>query len=153
MESFIHEFWAGWPDAAEVGRVLFRLLAAMILGGVIGFQREHAGKPAGLRTHMLVSMGACIFILACITHGFENADLSRVIQGLAAGIGFIGGGAILKLTTEHEIKGLTSAAGIWTTAAIGVTVGLGHWGLATMAVVMTLFTLAVLARFEIPAKG
>ena len=153
MDSFINEFWAGWPDAAEIGRVLFRLLAAMVLGGAIGLQREHAGKPAGLRTHMLVSMGACLFVLACITHDFDNADLSRVIQGLATGIGFIGGGAILKLAADHEIKGLTTAAGIWTTAAIGVAVGLGHWGLAAMAVVMTLFTLAVLARFELRRKS
>ena len=153
MDSFINEFWAGWPDAAEIGRVLFRLLAAMVLGGAIGLQREHAGKPAGLRTHMLVSMGACLFVLACITHDFDNADLSRVIQGLATGIGFIGGGAILKLAADHEIKGLTTAAGIWTTAAIGVAVGLGHWGLAAMAVVMTLFTLAVLARFEVRRNG
>ena len=153
MDSFINEFWAGWPDAAEIGRVLFRLLAAMVLGGAIGLQREHAGKPAGLRTHMLVSMGACLFVLACITHDFDNADLSRVIQGLATGIGFIGGGAILKLAADHEIKGLTTAAGIWTTAAIGVAVGLGHWGLAAMAVVMTLFTLAVLARFEVRPKA
>lgn len=149
MDSFINEFWTGWPDAAQIGRVLFRLLAAMVLGGAIGLQREHAGKPAGLRTHMLVSMGACLFVLACITHDFDNADLSRVIQGLATGIGFLGGGAILKLAADHEIKGLTTAAGIWTTAAIGVAVGLGHWGLAAMAVVMTLFTLAVLARFEV----
>lgn len=153
MGSFFNEFWAGWPDAAEIGRVLFRLLAALVLGGAIGLQREHAGKPAGLRTHMLVSMGACLFVLACITHDFDDADLSRVIQGLATGIGFLGGGAILKRAADHEIKGLTTAAGIWTTGAIGVAVGLGHWGLAAMAVVMTLFTLAVLARFEVRPKA
>ena len=136
MGSFINEFWAGWPDAAEIGRVLFRLLAAMVLGGAIGLQREHAGKPAGLRTHMLVSMGACLFVLACITHDFDNADLSRVIQGLATGIGFIGGGAILKLAADHEIKGLTTAAGIWMTAAIGMAVGMGQEMLALLTTLL-----------------
>ena len=149
MDSFIDEFQRGWPQVEELGRVLFRLLAAMILGGLIGLQREHAGKSAGLRTHMLTAMGAAIFVMAGIEHGFDNDDLSRLIQGLATGVGFLGAGAILKISSEHDIKGLTTAAGIWTTAAIGVTVGLGHWGLALIAVVMTLLTLAVLTRIEI----
>lgn len=152
MNSFLNELVQGWPDAEQLGRIVFRLVAALLLGGLIGWQREHARKPAGLRTHMLVSMGACLFVMAGIEHGFSNADQSRVIQGLATGIGFIGGGAILKMAAEHEIKGLTTAAGIWTTAAVGAVVGLGHWGLATLGVALTLITLAVLVRLEIPTS-
>ena len=152
MDSFLGEFWSGLPNSTEVGRISFRLLAAMILGGAIGYQREQAGKPAGLRTHMLVAMGTALFVMGAEEHGMGSDELSRIIQGLATGIGFIGGGAILKMAAEHEIKGLTSAAGIWMTAAIGVAVGLGHWGVAAMAVIFTLITLAVLVRFEIPVS-
>lgn len=153
MDSFLGEFWHGLPNAAEVGRISFRLLAAMILGGAIGFQREHAGKPAGLRTHMLVAMGAALFVMGAEEAGMGSDELSRIIQGLATGIGFIGGGAILKMAEEHDIKGLTTAAGIWMTAAVGVAVGLGYWGVAAMAVVFTLITLAVLVRLEIGSKN
>ena len=152
MDSFVGEFWHGLPDSAEIGRICFRLLAAMILGGAIGFQREHVGKPAGLRTHMLVAMGAALFIMGAEEFGMGSDELSRIIQGLATGIGFIGGGAILKISAEHDIKGLTTAAGIWMTAAVGVTVGLGYWGVAAMAVVFTLITLVVLAKLEIGSK-
>ncbi len=86
---------------------------------VIGWERERIGKPAGLRTHMLMSLGSARFVLRAAEAGMAIADLSRVIQGLAAGIGFIGGGAILKLPDEHQIDGLTTAAGIWLTAAVG----------------------------------
>lgn len=152
MNSFINEFWHGLPNAAEVGRICFRLLAAMILGGAIGLQREHAGKPAGLRTHILTAMGAALFVMGAEEYGMGSDELSRIIQGLATGIGFIGGGAILKMASEHEIKGLTSAAGIWMTAAVGVAVGLGYWGVAAMAVIFTLVTLALLVRIEISGK-
>jgi putative Mg2+ transporter-C (MgtC) family protein len=100
----------------------------MIFGAVIGIQRERAGKPAGVRTHMLVSSGAAVFILASGEFGMNPDSISRVIQGLVTGIGFLGAGAILKLYDRRAVEGLTTAAGIWMTAALGVAVGLGRFG-------------------------
>jgi len=148
MDVILNELKAGWPDGDELARALIRLTAASALGAVIGFQRETRGKPAGLRTHMLVAVGTALFVLTCLDSAFSASDLSRVIQGLAAGIGFIGAGAILKLVSEREITGLTTAAGIWMTAAVGVTVGLGRLGLAIISVVLSWIILAVLGRME-----
>jgi putative Mg2+ transporter-C (MgtC) family protein len=148
MDAILEEFSAGLPDARQFARVVIRLLMASVLGGILGAQREQTGKPAGLRTHMLVSLGAALFVLASLESGMTPADLSRVIQGLATGIGFIGGGAILKLSEEHNIRGLTSAAAIWMTAAIGVAVGLGRLWMAMLSALLTWFILAILARIE-----
>jgi len=148
MDIILEELTAGMPDSRQIVRVITRLLAAMLLGAIIGFQREHTGKPAGLRTHMLVALGAALFTLAPLDAGMNSADLSRVIQGLATGIGFIGGGAILKLSKEHEIKGLTTAAGIWIAAAVGVAVALGRLWLAILSVVLTWFILAIVGKIE-----
>src|SRR5262245_3768776 len=116
MDIILEELTAGLTDARQIVRVIIRLLVAMLLGAIVGIQREQTGKPAGVRTHMLVALGAALFVLASVESGMTSADLSRVIQGLATGIGFIGGGAILKLSAEREIQGLTTAAGIWMTA-------------------------------------
>jgi len=97
---------------------------------------------------MLVSLGAALFVLAPVEAGMTSDDLSRVIQGLATGIGFIGGGAILKLSEEREIKGLTTAAGIWMTAAMGVAAGLGRIGLALLSALLTWFILAIIGMAE-----
>jgi putative Mg2+ transporter-C (MgtC) family protein len=97
---------------------------------------------------MLVALGAALFVLACLESGMAPNDLSRVIQGLATGIGFLGGGAILKVSEHREISGLTTAAGIWLTAAVGVSVGLGQWGLAAVGALLTWMILAVLFRLE-----
>jgi putative Mg2+ transporter-C (MgtC) family protein len=148
MEALLEELGAGLPDAAQVAHVLVRLVAAALLGAVIGIQRERAGKPAGLRTHMLVALGAALFVIASIESGIAESDLARVIQGIATGIGFIGGGAILKLSEEREITGLTTAAGIWLTAAAGVAAGLGRWGAAALAVAITWIILALLVQVE-----
>ena len=148
MTALLEEIAAGWPDAAQLARALVRLVAAALLGAVIGIQRESVGKAAGLRTHMLVAAGAALFVVACFESGMSSGDLSRVIQGLATGIGFIGAGAILKLTEEREITGLTTAAGIWMTAAVGVAAGLGRWGSAAISVVLSWTILAVLGRIE-----
>jgi len=148
METIFQELSAGWPDGTQLARMLIRLTAAALLGAVIGFQRESVGKAAGLRTHMLVAGGAALFVVACLEFGMSSSDLSRVIQGLATGIGFIGAGAILKLTKEREITGLTTAASIWMTCAVGVAAGLGRWGSAAISVVLTWIILAVLGRME-----
>lgn len=148
MDSFIAELTAGLPTAEQFAHVVVRLLAAAFLGGIVGYERERAGQPAGLRTHMLVALGAALFVIVGDEFGMDSADLSRVIQGIATGIGFIGGGAILKLAAEQEIKGLTTAAGIWMTAAVGVAAGLGRWGSAAVGVLLTWIILSLVFRFE-----
>jgi putative Mg2+ transporter-C (MgtC) family protein len=97
---------------------------------------------------MLVALGAALLVIASIESGISDNDVSRVVQGIATGIGFIGAGAILKLSEEREITGLTTAAGIWLTAAAGVAAGLGRWGTAALAVALTWIILAVLGRIE-----
>jgi putative Mg2+ transporter-C (MgtC) family protein len=144
----LDEILGGLPDARELVRVLVRLLGAMLLGAIAGFQREKAGKPAGLRTHMLVSMGSCLFVLVPIQVGMSVGDVGRIIQGVATGIGFVGAGAILKNGSEREIQGLTTAAGIWTTAAVGVAVGMGGFAVAVIGMLLAYFVLAALLRIE-----
>ena len=149
MEIIWEELSYGFPDWQKLVHVIIRLIAAAVLGALIGYQRERAGKPAGLRTHMLVTLGTCIFVLACAGYGMDADGLSRVIQGIVTGIGFIGAGSILKLDKERDIQGLTTAASVWVTAAIGVAVGLGGLGLALLATILALIVLALLGKFEI----
>jgi putative Mg2+ transporter-C (MgtC) family protein len=136
------------PDANQWARIIIRLVAATLCGAVIGINREKLGKPAGLRTHILVALGTTLFILACSGYGMSSDGLSRVIQGIVTGIGFIGAGSILKLDKERDIQGLTTAAGIWMTAAIGVTIGLGSLGLALLGTVLALIVLTLAGRLE-----
>jgi len=143
MEILWHELTAGMADRGHLAIVLLRTITAVLLGGIIGMQRERVGKPAGLRTHMMVSLGTAVVVLACIGSGMGMDGLSRVIQGIVTGIGFVGAGAILKLTDQREIQGLTTAAGLWITAAIGVAVGLGALGLAVIGTVLTVIVLAL----------
>jgi putative Mg2+ transporter-C (MgtC) family protein len=144
------ELIAGLPDPAHLVRAVLRLLTAMLVGAMVGSQREKAGKPAGLRTHMLVAMGGALFVLVPLEVGMTWSDVARVIQGLTAGIGFLGAGAILKWRGAHEVQGLTTAAGLWTTAAIGVATGLGRFGTALLAALLTWVVLAVVAHLEGP---
>ena len=130
------------PDVEQATRMFVRLLLAAVLGGLLGIEREQHGKDAGVRTHMLVAMGAALFVLVSQQGGMLSADLSRVVQGVIAGVGFLGAGAILKLDGEERVKGLTTAAGIWLTAAIGVAAGMGR---EATAVLSTLLTLAIFA--------
>jgi putative Mg2+ transporter-C (MgtC) family protein len=130
------------PDVAQLTRLVLRLLLAALLGGVLGYEREHKGKAAGIRTHMLVAIGAALFVLVPQQGGMGIADMSRVIHGVVAGIGFLGAGAIIKQQREESVQGLTTAAGVWMTAAIGIACGLGR---ETTAVISTLLALAILA--------
>jgi putative Mg2+ transporter-C (MgtC) family protein len=148
MNMILDELAASLPNAQEAVRVLVRLIAALLAGGIIGLQRETSGKAAGLRTHMLVCAGTTLFVLAAIDVGMENDAMSRVIQGLATGIGFLGAGAILKVESSHQIKGLTTAAGIWITAALGVAIGVGQLGTAAIGTVLAWFVLAVLIKVD-----
>lgn len=144
MDLLWEELSAGFPGARQLADITIRLVAAVLLGAIVGWERERMGKSAGLRTHMLVSLGTALFVIACANSGMTSDGISRVVQGLTTGIGFIGGGAILKLASEREIHGLTTAAGIWMTAAIGVTVGLGQLGLALLATIITTATLGAI---------
>ena len=144
MEDLVKDF----PDLRHLGVITLRLIIAMALGSIIGAQREHIGKPAGLRTHMLISLGAALFIMTSIEFGMDMAGTSRVLQGLVTGIGFLGAGAILKVQETRQIEGLTTAAGMWMTAAIGVAVGLGRLGLALVSAVLAWLTLSFIGKIE-----
>ena len=141
------ELTAGLHDSKQLAHVAIRLVAAALLGGIVGIQRERTHKPAGLRTHILVSVATAVFVISGSSMGMSSDGLSRVIQGIVTGIGFIGAGSILKLSEQHEIKGLTTAASVWLTAAIGVTVGLGSLGIGLMVTAIALIILS-LERFE-----
>ncbi len=126
------------PDAGQATRIVVRLGMAALLGGLLGWERERAGKAAGVRTHMLVAMGAALFVLVAQQSGMDPGDNSRVLQGIIAGIGFLGAGTILKADEESRVKGLTTAAGIWLTAAIGVAAGLGREVTALLSAALAL---------------
>lgn len=149
MEIFWGELTAGMPDGQQLARIIIRLLSATLLGAAIGIQRERIGKPAGLRTHILVTLGTTVFVLACSGYGMNSDGLSRVIQGIVTGIGFIGAGSILKISEQRDIQGLTTAAGVWLAAAIGVAVGLGALGLALLSTILALIVLTFVGRIEI----
>ncbi|ARP85556.1 MgtC/SapB family protein [Bordetella genomosp. 9] len=135
-------------DVESYTRVIVRLGVAVLLGGLLGYERERSGKAAGLRTHMLVSLGAALFVLAPLQGGMQVNDLSRVMQGVISGIGFLGAGAIIKLSRAGEIKGLTTAASIWLTAAIGIAAGMGKEVVAILSTILALVILGVLRRLE-----
>ncbi len=149
MDILWTEITGGLQGGENAARILIRLIAAMVLGAVVGYQREQSNKPAGLRTHILTSMGSAMFVIACTAAEMGPDALSRVIQGIATGIGFIGTGAILKRSENFEIHGLTTAAGLWMTAAVGVAAGLGRIGIAAVGVVLTVIVLSVLQYFEV----
>ena len=142
---------AEFSDITYLGdatRVSSRLLIASLLGGLLGYERELKRKAAGLRTHMLVALGAALFVLVPVQVGMSPEDISRVIQGLVTGIGFLGAGTILKGNSAEDVKGLTTAAGIWLTAAIGVAVGLGHEATAVLSTLLALAIFVLMPRLE-----
>jgi putative Mg2+ transporter-C (MgtC) family protein len=139
-----HDFW----DTS------IRLGAAVLVGGLIGWNRQISGKPAGLRTHMLVSLGAALIVLIPIqaNPGHSADGLSRTIQGVATGIGFLGAGEILHRSSTkgngETVKGLTSAAALWTTAALGMVSGCGLWATSLIGTVMVLLILTFAKHLE-----
>lgn len=138
------------PDLAQATRIVLRLMLAALLGGLLGLERENKGKAAGVRTHMLVAMGAALFVLIPQQAGILPADLSRVIQGVVAGIGFLCAGSILKSEDEDRVRGLTTAAGMWLTAAIGMAAGLGR---EATAVISTALALIILSLVPVVVKA
>ncbi|MCS7132188.1 MAG: MgtC/SapB family protein [Nitrososphaeria archaeon] len=115
-----------------------RLLLAFILGGAIGFEREREEKPAGLRTHILVSTGSCLFTILSL-YAFPGADPARVAAYVVAGIGFIGAGTIIQ--TKEKIIGITTAASLWVSSSIGMAIGTGYYLLAAITTLIAYFTL------------
>jgi putative Mg2+ transporter-C (MgtC) family protein len=113
------------------------LLLAVVLGAIVGVEREMTHKPAGLRTHMLVSLGACLFTMMSTSFGAQPA---QVAGGIVAGIGFIGAGTIW--AEKDKVKGITTAASLWATAAIGLTVGIGDYPLAAVVTALVVIILA-----------
>lgn len=155
MNAWWHEVWvtlqaefADIGDASQLTRVTVRLLTAAVLGAILGFEREHKGKAAGVRTHMLVAIGAALFVLVPQMSGSQADAMSRVLQGVIAGIGFLCAGTILKNEEgdEGHVKGLTTAAGLWLTAAIGVSAGLGREATAVLSTLLALLVLSVMPR-------
>ncbi len=140
--AIISEF-SDIPDLTTMTRIVLRLVLAAILGGIIGYERELKASSAGVRTHMLVAVGAALFVIGPIQSGMEISDMSRVLQGIVQGVGFLGAGAILVRAGQQKIRGLTTAANIWVTAGIGVVVGLGLEATAILSTVIVLTILAV----------
>ena len=143
MDLLWQELTTGFPDRTRLAIVVIRVIAAVLLGAVLGIERERTGKPAGFRTHILVCLGTAVVVLACTEVKMSLDGLSRVVQGIVTGIGFIGAGSILKLSEQQKIKGLTTAAGLWMTAIIGISVGLGALGLAVIGTLLTLLVLSL----------
>jgi putative Mg2+ transporter-C (MgtC) family protein len=146
-ERIVSTLLAEFSDLGQVEhltRATLRLVLAIFLGGLLGYEREVKGKAAGVRTHMLVCLGASVFVMLLELDGADHDAMSRVIQGVVAGIGFLCAGTILKGENIADVKGLTTAAGLWATAAIGVAVGLGHEATAVLGTLMALLILHVM---------
>lgn len=138
------------PDLSTMTRIVVRLLLAAILGGIVGYERELKARSAGVRTHMLVAVGAALFVLGPLQSGMGLSDISRVLQGIIQGVGFLGAGAIIIRTAEQKVQGLTTAATIWATAGIGVVVGLGLEATAVLSTIIVLIILAAVP-FIVPS--
>ena len=135
-------------DGAEIVRVVLRLFVATALGACLGWERERAGAVAGWRTHMLVALGVAVMIVASQQSGISQADLSRVLQGIFAGIGFVGAAAIIRPHNDTQVHGVTTAASIWATASIAAAAGLGLEAIAIVATIFAIVILAWLRRVE-----
>lgn len=136
-------------SAVQAAQLAVRLLVAAAVGGLLGWERERAGKAAGFRTHILVAVGSAAFVAVPQQAGVTTDGMRSVIQGLVAGIGFLGAGCILKADHESQVRGLTTAAGLWLTAAVGLAAGLGREVSALLIGTVALFVLHILGRWEV----
>jgi putative Mg2+ transporter-C (MgtC) family protein len=147
------------PLQTDLQGILFRLILAIFIGALIGLERQLDHKSAGLRTHMLVSLGAAIFVLTGIHLGTVEDSVgaaSRIIQGITAGVGFLGAGEIInkvQQSGEVKVQGLTSAAAIWVSAALGVAAGCGLWAIGLFGAIATFLILRVAKRLEEKIKS
>jgi putative Mg2+ transporter-C (MgtC) family protein len=135
------------------GQIFLRLIVATLIGAVLGLNREIHGKPAGIRTHALVSLGAALITLISlelVTSGanVDGGAVLRVVQGVMAGIGFLGGGVILRDDSRQSVHGLTTAASVWVVASLGIACGAGQWLTAVLALALTLAVLVLLGKVE-----
>lgn len=135
------------------GQILLRLLVATVIGTALGLNREIHGKPAGMRTHALVALGAALITVISLELTARDGQMDggavlRTIQGIMAGIGFLGGGVILRDDSHQSVHGLTTAASVWVVASLGIACGAGQWLTALMALGLTLVVLIVLGRIE-----
>jgi putative Mg2+ transporter-C (MgtC) family protein len=161
-----------WESIQYESSLLMRLVIASLFSAAIGYEREATNKGAGLRTHMLVALGAALFTVlaevvgreslrfvpanlpASVSDGFRLQVMpSNVIEAIATGVGFLGAGTIFVAGGGKHVKGLTTAASIWATAAIGVAAGLSHFVLAGGATLIVLVILRVLLRLEPDREG
>jgi putative Mg2+ transporter-C (MgtC) family protein len=124
-------------DPSKIVESLVSLVLAMVFGAIVGFEREKAHKPAGLRTHMLVCLGSCLFTIVSLDFSIDPA---RIASGIVTGIGFIGAGAII--AEQDKVVGITTAASLWVTAAIGLTIGVRNYVLAAVATLLVFLVLS-----------
>ena len=130
-------------DVSDLVQITERLSLAAVLGALLGIERETKGKAAGVRTHMLVAVSCALFVLIPQMSGTANADMTRVIQGVIAGVGCLGAGTIIKGRDDENVRGLTTAAGIFMTAAIGIAAGLGREATALLSTLLALVIFGV----------
>lgn len=148
-EAIITTLASEFADVSDIEmgtRIALRLTVAAILGGMLGYERESHGISAGVRTHMLVALGAALFVVVPDQAGVMEDAMSRVVQGVVAGVGFLCAGTILKNDNSAHVRGLTTAAGIWLTAAIGVAAGVGFEITALITTLLALFVLHTIPR-------
>jgi putative Mg2+ transporter-C (MgtC) family protein len=146
FQAAVGEF--GELSAVGAVQLIIRLILAGVGAGLLGWERGRAGKAAGPRTHILVGLGAAGFAAVPLQTGLGPDGTSRVLQGVTAGIGFLCAGCILKQDADGTVRGLTTAAGLWLTAAVGLAAGLGRGGSAILLTAAGWFTLSVLGRWE-----
>jgi putative Mg2+ transporter-C (MgtC) family protein len=139
-------------DTLAWSTLIFRVVLAACVGGAIGLNRERRGKPAGLRTHILVSVGACLFVMTPLALGGTSDAVARVVQGVSTGVGFLGAGEILRVQPTEgpkaKVRGLTSAAAIWVAAGLGAVAGCGLWRLCAVGSGVVLLALTPAGRVE-----
>src|SRR6478672_3935395 len=144
LDTILRELTAGFIDIDQLIRIVVRLLIAVTMGSLIGFKRERDGKAAGLRTHIIVSLGSALFVLTLAESGATSGELTRVAQGVATGIGFVGAGCIVKPNDGEPhgaVRGLTTAADVWLTAAVGMAAGIGRPAIAVIGMILAVCTL------------
>lgn len=144
LSDFLHSF----DLVPSVGQICLRLLCAMLVGMVIGTEREYTNRPAGMRTHVLVALGACVVSLTgqMLSGEYGTADPARLAAQVITGVGFLGAGTILR--EGATVKGLTTAASVWTVACLGVASGFGYYSIALLGMVSIFITLTILEFFQ-----
>lgn len=142
MTALVDEF-SDISDMADFVQITLRLSLAAIFGALLGIERQTKGKAAGVRTHMLVAVSCALFVLIPQMSGTTNAEMTPVIQGVIAGVGFLGAGTIIKGRDDENVRGLTTAAGIFMTAAIGMAAGLGREATALLSTLLALLIFSI----------